>query len=110
MYRRFLKSLDFASIVLNSTLLCLMGGCIEPRRPDGLDDLERRVARLEGEVRQLQSARTAAVDSPIPAGQPVPPSLQTLLDRRRQLLRIYTERHPAIKLLDLEIFEIRHSR
>jgi hypothetical protein len=57
------------------------GGEVEPRRVDALllrlDDLEKEIARLEGQIAEARSQRAAAQAAADPAEQPVPPPTVT---------------------------------
>lgn len=94
--------------LLGGLLISLAAGCAREHRPEDMDDLARRVAVLEREVRELRSARHPAPEVPSAQGRAGNTGLQSLREKRRQLLRVYTERHPAVKLLDQEIFELEH--
>jgi hypothetical protein len=57
------------------------GGEVEPRRVDALllrlDDLEKEIGRLEGQIAEARSQRAAAQGAADPAEQPVPPPTVT---------------------------------
>lgn len=88
----------------------LLSGCALNQSREDILVLEKRVAKLESEVRQLHAdRRSAAADANLLNEQGLGAQLSALFKERQQLLKTYTRQHPSIKLLDLKIEELSQS-